>query len=79
MSMSEVKKQSRGLGLPARAAAVAAVMVERIILAAIARLGLVASGKITVEEAGELARLVYSACKAAFTASGSKPRREQGG
>ena len=77
--MSESKKQSRGLGLPARAAAVAAVMVERLVLAALVRLGLVAAGKLTVEEAGELARLVSSACKAAFTASGSSPRREKNG
>lgn len=77
MSM-EVKK-SRGIGLPARAAAVAAVMVERIVLAVISRLGLVASGKLTAEEAGELASTIASACKAAFTASGSKPQREKNG
>ena len=78
MKMSKVKK-SRGLGLPARAAAVAAAMVERLVLAVITRLGLVAAGKLSVEEAGELARLVSAACKAAFTASGSKPRREKNG
>lgn len=77
MSM-EVKK-SRGLGLPARAAAVAAVMVERLVLAVIARLGLVAEGKLSEAEAGELARLVSAACKSAFTASGSNPLREKNG
>ena len=79
MSIISEKKQSRGLGLPARAAAVAAVMVERLVLAVVARLGLVAAGKLTVEEAGELARLVSSACQAAFTASSSKPLRERSG
>ena len=79
MKMSGEVKRSRGLGLPARAAAVAAVMVERIVLAAIARLGLVAAGKLSEAEAGELARLVSAACQAAFTASGSSPRREKNG
>lgn len=79
--MSEVKnqKKSRGLGLPARAAAVAAVMVERLVLAALVRLGLVAAGKLTVEEACELARSIAAACQAAFTASSSKPMRERSG
>lgn len=79
MSIIEARKKSKGLGLPARAAAVAAVMVERLVLAVIARLGLVASGKLTAEEAGELASTIASACKAAFTASGSKPQREKNG
>ena len=79
MSMKEVKKQSIGLGLPARAAAVAAAMVQAIVAAAISRLGLVAAGKLSEAEAGELARLVSAACQAAFTASGSKPRRERNG
>ena len=39
----EARKKIRGLGLPARAAAVAAAMVERLVLAVIARLGLVAA------------------------------------
>lgn len=77
--MNSNVKKSRGLGLPARAAAVAEAMVQAIVAAAISRLQLVASGKLTVEEAGELARSIAVACKAAFTASGSKPRRERSG
>ena len=79
MSIHKSKKQRRGLGLPARAAAVAAAIVQAIVTAAIARLGLVATGKLTAEEAGELASTIAAACKAAFTASGSQPMREKNG
>ena len=79
MSSIEVKKKSRGLGLPARAAAVAAAMVQAIVTAALARIGLVATGRLTEAEAGELARSIAAACQAAFTASGSKPQRERSG
>ena len=79
MSIGEARKQRRSLGLPARAAAVAAAMVQAIVAAAISRLGLVAAGKLTAEEASELESTIAAACRAAFTAGSSTPRREHYG
>ena len=70
---------SRGLGLPARAAATAAAIVARVVLAVVSRLGLVAAGKLSEAEACELARSVAAACQAAFRAGSSAPQRERYG
>ena len=70
---------SRGLGLPARAAATAAAIVARFVLAAVSRLGLVAAGKLSEAEACELAKAVASACQSAFKAGSSAPQRERYG
>lgn len=70
---------SRGLGLPARAAATAAAIVARLVLAVVSRLGWVAAGKLSEAEACELARAVASACSAALKAGGSAPARERYG
>lgn len=70
---------SRGLGLPALAAATAAAMVERVVLAVVSRLGWVAAGKLTQDEASELANGVAAACQAAFKAGASTPQREKYG
>ena len=68
-----------GLGLPARAAAVAAAIVARVVLAVVSRLGWVAAGKLSEAEACELARSIASACSAALKAGGSAPARERYG
>lgn len=70
---------SRGLGLPALAAATAASMVEALVLAVVSRLGWVAAGRLSEAEAGELASSVAAACQAAFKAGGSAAKRERYG
>ena len=78
--MAEVKSTaSRGLGLPALAAATAAAIVERFVLAVVSRLGWVAAGKLSEAEASELAKGVAAACQAAFKAGSSAPAREKYG
>lgn len=78
--MSELKSVvSRGLGLPALAAATAASMVEALVLAVVSRLGWVAAGRLSEAEAGELASSVAAACQAAFKAGSVAPAREKYG
>ena len=78
--MAELKNVvSRGLGLPALAAATAASMVEALVLAVVSRLGWVAAGRLSEAEAGELASSVAAECRAALKAGGSSPARERYG
>lgn len=77
--MAEKSVASRGLGLPALAAATAAAMVERFVLAVVSKLGWVAAGKLSEAEASELAKGVAAACQAAFKAGSSVPAREKYG
>lgn len=77
--MAEKSVASRGLGLPALAAATAAAIVERLVLAVVSKLGWVAAGKLSEAEASELARGVAAACQAAFKAGSSIPQREKQG
>ena len=78
--MAELKSVvSRGLGLPALAAATAASMVEALVLAVVSRLGWVAAGRLSEAEARELAKGVAAACQSAFKAGSSTPKREKYG
>lgn len=77
--MVEKSTASRGLGLPALAAATAAAMVEALVLAVVSKLGWVAAGKLSEAEASELAKGVAAACQAAFKAGASTPQREKYG
>lgn len=78
--MAELKSVvSRGLGLPALAAATAASMVEALVLAVVSKLGWLQAGKLSEAEARELASSVAAECEAALKAGGSSPARERYG
>lgn len=78
--MAELKSVvSRGLGLPALAAATAASMVEALVLAVVSKLGWLQAGRLSEAEASELASSVAAECEAAFKAGGSSAKRERYG